>query len=146
MGVVPGDLKDSFTQSAGSPAHRRSGRFSKKATIRVDLNDKRTPDCRKDTANRILGTLKIALNFVCQGDSSIIKVWTAVKPFENVGQPRVDYLEIPDQRRLLSEAGIEKGLRPIEAALSLCIGGNAARRGSQIPIRDRLSMRSWTPR
>ena len=86
------------------PKHRRCGRFSKKATIAVDLNDKRTRDRRKDTANRILGTLKAALNFACQEDFSIIKVWTAVKPFENVGQPRVNYLEIPDQRRLLTAA------------------------------------------
>jgi integrase len=86
------------------PKHRRCGRFSKKATIPVDLNDKRTRDRRKDTANRILGTLKAALNFACQEDFSIIKVWTAVKPFENVGQPRVNYLEIPDQRRLLTAA------------------------------------------
>jgi Phage integrase family len=86
------------------PRHRRCGRFSKKATIAVDLTDKRTRDRRKDTANRILGTLKAALNFACQEDFSIMKVWTAVKPFENVGQPRVNYLEIPDQRRLLAAA------------------------------------------
>ena len=109
------------------PKHQRTGKRSKKTTVVVDLNDQRIRDRRKDTANRIFSTLRAALNFACQEDLTVIKVWTAVKPFENVGQPRVNYLEIPDQRKLLAiDRGAIRDL--IEAALLTgCRFGELAR-------------------
>ena len=109
------------------PKQCRAGKSVRKIK-NVDLSDKRALDGRKDTANRILGTLKGALNFACREDFSTVKVWTAVKPFKDVGQSRVNYLEIPDQKRLLfsTPAGAIRDL--IEAALLTgCRFGELAR-------------------
>jgi len=70
-----------------------------KETTGVVILTQKIREPAQDTANRIVSTLSAALNSHVK-DLTVIMSWTAVKPFET-WQPRVNYLEIPDQRKQL---------------------------------------------
>jgi integrase len=60
---------------------------------------------RKSTANRILTTLKAALNRAWRdGQVTSDSAWRRVEPFENVESARVRYLSIEEARRLINAA------------------------------------------
>lgn len=60
---------------------------------------------RKSTANRILTTLKAALNRAWRdGQVASDAAWRRVEPFENVDSARVRYLSIEEARRLINAA------------------------------------------
>ena len=60
---------------------------------------------RKSTANRILTTLKAALNRAWRaGQVASDAAWRRIEPFENVDSSRVRYLTIAEVRRLINAA------------------------------------------
>jgi integrase len=97
-----------------------------KAAARLRSNPKETQQrrkttderARKATANRILTTLKAALNHAFDEEQvSSNKAWgRRVKPFEDVQQARVRYLQTDEATRLIN--GCDAGFRPmVQAAL-----------------------------
>jgi len=72
---------------------------------------------RKATANKILSTLKAALNSAWRdGDIDSDEAWRRVEPFLDVDQPRIRYLNMEECRRLINAC--EPGFRQlVQAAL-----------------------------
>ena len=70
---------------------------------RDDTDNPDAPRRRKITANRILAVLKAALNFAHEAHKAQSdEAWKRVKPFKDVIQPRVRYLEREEALRLLN--------------------------------------------
>lgn len=69
---------------------------------------------RKSTANRVLAILRGALNYQVAQDPTIDdRAWRAVKSFKKADGVRTGYLEVEEQRRLLSACPV--GLRELVA-------------------------------
>ncbi|TIU99945.1 MAG: site-specific integrase [Mesorhizobium sp.] len=87
-------IKEWQTALWQTPAKNRGGK---------EIEGEGDPRARKVTANRILTTLKAALNLAFSEelvDSDL--AWRKVKPFKNVEIARVRYLSIDEQRRLVN--------------------------------------------
>ncbi|MBZ9927746.1 site-specific integrase [Mesorhizobium sp. B2-7-3] len=61
---------------------------------------------RRATANRVLTTLKAALNYAWrEGKATSDREWRRVEPFEDVETARVQYLSIAEAQRLVNASG-----------------------------------------
>jgi integrase len=79
--------------------------FVKRAMIRRDPDDPEVERRSKDTANRILTSLKAALNRAFAEPKNGIAsdaAWRRVKPFHNVGRPREVFLDAGQANRLVN--------------------------------------------
>ena len=87
---------------------RRTGRVRAEPDL---MDAPKTADekrARKDTANRILTTLKAGLNLaLAEGRAQEPAVWRGVKPFKGVGSSRVRFLSAADQQSLVEACGGE---------------------------------------
>jgi integrase len=75
--------------------------------VKDDPNDPEARRRSQDSANRVLTTLKAALNEAFDDDANNIKTdaaWRRVKPFRSVGQARVDHFDAEDIRTLITKA------------------------------------------
>ena len=73
---------------------------------------------RQATANKVLSTLKAALNHaVAEGEATDTGAWAAVKPFRDVDAPKVRYLSDDEALRLVNAC--PDGLRQIVTAALL---------------------------
>jgi len=100
--LTQGRLKTWLQMVAESPAMKRS-----KAESPAAYRPLVTPEDfrkRKDSANRVLNLLLAALNqalglrrVACDGSE-----WKAIKPYEGVRKPRIRFLTVPDQSRLVN--------------------------------------------
>jgi len=92
------DIRQWHQSLAHSPARLRSGKSIKKNTKEtIDLRP------RKATANRILTTLKAALNHAWRdGYIESNEIWRKVKPFEQVDIPKIRYLNQAECKRLVN--------------------------------------------
>jgi integrase len=74
---------------------------------------------RRSTANRMLTTLKAALNLAWrEGRTSSDATWRRVKPFEGVDAARVRYLEVAECKRLINGCADDDFRRLVQAALA----------------------------
>jgi len=81
-------------------------------------DDPETVRKRRATANKILTTLKAALNHaVVEGEVADTGAWTAVRPFKNVDAPKVRYLSDDESLRLTNAC--QDDLRQIVTAALL---------------------------
>lgn len=97
-----------------------------KAAPRLRTNPKETQQrrktkderARKATANRILSTLKAALNHAFDEEKvSSNKAWgRRVKPFENVNASRPGHLTVAEAKRVINAADFESGFRDLVRA------------------------------
>ncbi|TQE98167.1 MAG: site-specific integrase [Spiribacter salinus] len=99
------DLKTWRDKVAAMPPMTRSG---KPRVRRSDLSDDERADYergRKDSANRVLGILKAALNYAFDnGHASSDHAWRRLKKFETATKARVRYLSRDEVTRLLNAA------------------------------------------
>jgi integrase len=81
---------------AGEPQQHRA----------INTNDAEAARRRKSSANRILTTLKAALNHVWREEKLVPSdvEWRRVEPFKKVDGARTDYLQIPQAKRLINAA------------------------------------------
>ena len=87
---------------AGARIRTKKGRAQQ---FRDNEDDPEWQRRRKSTANRILTTLKAALNRAWRdGQVASDSAWRRVEPFENVESARVRYLSIEEARRLINAA------------------------------------------
>ena len=103
-------VKD-WHQKLATTARRKTGAKRREGAEVQHLADAITDDerrARKDSANRILTNLKAALNFTGKtrgiGRSTD---WRGVRPFQNVTQARVRFLNVDEQQRLIAACPIE---------------------------------------
>jgi len=85
---------------------------------------------RRSTANRVLTTLKAALNQAWrEGRVSSNAAWARVQPFHGVDAARLRFLTVAEAQRLINAAGEPVGFRPlVQAALMTgCRYGELAR-------------------
>ncbi len=69
----------------------------------TDSEDEDTIRKKRATANRVLNTVRAALNFAYRnGRVDSDRAWRIVKPFRGVDLPRVAYLTPPEAKRLLN--------------------------------------------
>jgi integrase len=74
---------------------------------------------RKATANRMLTTLKAALNLAWRdGRTPSDAAWRRVKPFADVNAARVRYLTVAEAKRLINACAEEDFRRLVQAALA----------------------------
>jgi integrase len=86
---------------AGTPARLRS-RKGQAPRHREQDDSPEGIRRRRETANRILTVLKAALNLAYQHGKIQAKVaWEPVKPYRDVGAPKIRYLNDPDCKRLI---------------------------------------------
>jgi integrase len=80
------------TKPGAPPKHRE-----------IDVRDSESVRRRQSSANRILTTLKAALNY-CFGEKLAASdaEWRRVKPFRNVESARVKYLQIAEAKRFIN--------------------------------------------
>jgi integrase len=89
-----------------APKRFRTRRFAEQPNARaVDLSDPEIARRRRDTANRMLTTLKAALNWsrdhrLTDDDTA----WRLVKPYRSTTAARVRFLSTAEQQRLLDSA------------------------------------------
>jgi len=97
-GLTTKDIRKWHQELAKSPARLRSGKSKKKNTRKSD-----NPRARKATANRILTTLKAALNHAWrEGHIESNETWRKVTPFRNVDIPKIHYLDEAECKRLIN--------------------------------------------
>lgn len=87
--------------------------------IEIDPSDPDQVRRRKATANRILATLKAALNKAVEMDklSGSAEAWRRVKPFAKVNAPRIRFLSVDECTRLLNAC--DPDFRPLARAALL---------------------------
>ena len=122
---------------ARSPARIRSRPGKQKYQV-IDANDAETVRRRRASANRVLVTLKAALNHAYNdGLVTNDSAWRRVKPFKAVDAARVHYLEIAEAKRLINACDVASGFRNlVHAALaSGCRYGELCR----------LTVGDWNP-
>jgi integrase len=110
--LTPKRVKD-WHKALAVQARRRTGAARKEGEEVEHLAAPSTEDAiraRKDTANRILSTLKAALNYA-KGQGHGTTDWRMVKPFHNVTQARIRFLTVVEQRRLVN--GCEPAFRAL---------------------------------
>jgi len=87
---------------ATAPKRVRSKRTATEPATRATPDDDDARRARKATTNRILATLKAALNRAFYADRvSSDSAWRKIKPFKKVDEAVVRYLSIPEIRRLV---------------------------------------------
>jgi integrase len=105
---------------ARTPARLRTRAGLKQRHAALDTNDAKRR--RKVTANRMLITLKAALNMAWrEGKVASNAEWSRVKPFESVNTARIRYLSVAEAKRLINacdsdfrllvQAALETGCR-----------------------------------
>ena len=101
---------------AATPPRRRSRKGEAPRHAKTDHSTEARRR-RRSSANRVLTTLKAALNFVWrEGHVPSDTAWRRVEPFENVDAARLRYLTLAEAKRLLNAC--EPEFRPlVEAAL-----------------------------
>jgi len=101
--LTPGRVRKWHRALAALP-RRRTGRARRKGEevqYQAAPANEDALRARKDTANRILSSLKAALNFAARELGAGRGVnWREVLPFQNVGRSRVRFLTVAEQRRL----------------------------------------------
>jgi hypothetical protein len=100
---------------AKSPPRVRTKEGAKQRHRAVDMQDAETVRKRKDSANRVLGMLKAALNYAVTEERAPEGPWRRVVPFEAVAQARTRYLTIAECQRLLNVC--DQDLRRLVQAL-----------------------------
>jgi len=74
---------------------------------------------RRSTANRMLTTLKAALNLAWrEGRTPSDAAWRRVEPFKGVDVPRLRYLSVAEAKRLINGCADEDFRRLVQAALA----------------------------
>jgi integrase len=87
---------------ADAPARLRTRATAEKANVR-HADTAEAMRARRATANRVLTVLKAALSLAYrEGRVQADDPWRRVKPFRNVGAPRVRYLTDPEALRLVN--------------------------------------------
>ena len=105
------------TKAGAPPAHRE-----------IDVTDSESVRRRQSSANRILTTLKAALNYCFSEKLAASDAeWRRVKPFRNVESARVRYLQVAEAKRFINAC--DSVFRPLaQAALQTgCRYGELAR-------------------
>lgn len=102
--LSPRDISKWHEKLATTPARARSARGAKAQCHQAqDLKDPNVARARKASANRILTVFRAALNHAWRaGHVASDNAWRRVKPFHNVGEPRVRYLERAEAVRLIN--------------------------------------------
>jgi integrase len=92
-------LIDWLDELAVKPYWRTENQKSKKP---FDITDPETQRKRKDSANRVLNTLKAILNYArAKGHIESDSVWVGVESFKNVAKARTEYLPVEDGKRFI---------------------------------------------
>lgn len=92
-----GDVADWRNEMAANKRTRAGKPFP------VDRNDPEAVRKAKAKANRLLNTLKAALNFAYQNHMTATDAaWKTVKPFRDVDAPKVEYLTADEATRLVN--------------------------------------------
>jgi integrase len=95
-------IKEWHRNLAETPARLRT-RPGDQQRYREVINDTQPSRSRKSTANKILTTLKAALNFArSEGHIKDDQAWASVKPFKNVEAAKIRYLSDDESNRLVN--------------------------------------------
>ncbi len=101
--LSPKRITDWHHALAAAPARLRTAKRAQKLNTREEHKDADTLRRRRATANRILTTLKAALNFAWkQGRVPSDAGWRRVTPFKNVDAPVIRYLTGAESLRLIN--------------------------------------------
>lgn len=107
-----------------------------RAMVRIDDGDPETERRSKDSANRVLSSLKAALARVFADESNNIPfdaAWRRVKPFKGVGRARQVHLDVAQSNRLInSTSGRFRWL----VTAALLTGARAPHELAQCRVRD----------
>jgi integrase len=96
------DLVKWHRDLAKAPPRTRTKKGQDQRHRRVDMRDPEIVRARQNSANRILGMLKAALNFAVADEKVSEGPWRRVKPFKGVDVARTRYLSIAECQRLLN--------------------------------------------
>lgn len=109
-------IEDWFFALAETPPRRRTSKLADQQNFGVVQTDEEKRK-RKSTSNRVLTTLKAALNKAYEsGRVAHDDAWRRVKPFKNVDHPRIRYLEKDEIKRLVNVS--DNDFKPmVQAAL-----------------------------
>jgi integrase len=89
--------------SNAAPRLRTSKRATEPRRREIDPNDHDAMRARRATANRVLTVLKAALNHARHaGKVTCDDTWSLVKPFKQVGAPRIRHLDDAESTRLVN--------------------------------------------
>jgi len=104
-----------FYDLAKAAPRLRAKRGAKPRHQQMDANNAETRRRRQSSANRILTTLKAALNRAWRQDRILSdKAWRSVKPFPGADASRVRYLTTDEARRLVNASPV--GFRDLVSA------------------------------
>lgn len=104
--------------------------------VRKNDEDPDVERASKDSANRVLTSLKAALNRAFEDDGNLIptdKAWRRVKPFKGVGRAREVHLDPAQSKRFISAC--EGGLRKL-VTVALLTGARAPHELAGARVRD----------
>jgi integrase len=126
-------LIDWRDELAVKPYWRTQNQKSKKP---FDITDPETQRKRKDSANRVLNTLKAILNYArTKGHIESDSVWFGVAPFENVAKARTEYLPVGDCKRFIKACEADFARLVYGALYTGCRYGELCR----MPVRAYIS-------
>lgn len=92
--------------TVATTAPRVRTKAGKEQRFREIASDSESVRQRRATANRVLTTLKAALNYAWrEGKAASDREWRRVEPFEDVEAARVHYLTVAEAQRLVNASG-----------------------------------------
>ena len=118
----------SWHRSLATAAPRVRAKAGSTATRKIDHDDADATRARRATANRVLTTLRAALNMAFRdGKVPSDEAWRRVTPFRNAEAPRVRYLTDDEAVRLVNATGPEFRPMVIAGLLTGCRYGELCR-------------------
>lgn len=105
MDLTASQIRDWHNKLASTPPRLRTRKGKEQKYAKVDMTEDVRRQ-RKSTANRVMTTLKAALNLAFrEGKVADDKEWRRVESFEDVDSARVHYLTIAEAQRLVNACG-----------------------------------------
>ncbi|HQT59671.1 MULTISPECIES: site-specific integrase [unclassified Acidiphilium] len=125
--LTPGIIRN-WHRALATAAPRVRAKAGATATRKIDHNDADATRARRATANRVLTTLKAALNMAYRdGKVPSDDAWRRVAPFRNAEAPRIRYLIDDEAVRLVNATGPEFRPMVVAALLTGCRYGELCR-------------------